>query len=116
MAKLKYLWINLTSIGFFPEIIIAGLVVYFGMRFFLERSKLEAILAVGIINLLGQLYYDMPKANDWFRDLIGTLFFTGLQTFGAIANYSFLEAIKVIDLLKRFINKKATDVGIPPAV
>ena len=112
MNKLEYLCINATAIGFFPEVIIAGLLVYFGIRFFLERSKIEAIISVFIINLLGQMYYDMPKLDTLFKDIIGTIFFTLVQTFGAIANYSFLEAIKIIDLLKRFTKNKAEQLGI----
>lgn len=117
MEKLVWTWTNAKAIGFFPEIAIFGLAIYFAMRIYFGMDKLKAIWWQVAINFLGQLYYDMPQTlgfGVFFHDLIGTIVFTIWQTATAIAVYSFLEAIKVIDIVKRFIDKKSVDAGVPP--
>ena len=98
--KIIYYWDLMNAIGFFPMILLAGLAVYFVMRVFLESSKIHAIIAMLIINFFGQLYYAFPTS---FHTGVGTVFFTCLQTAAAIGIYSFLEAIKVIDIVKNKI-------------
>lgn len=110
MEKLVWAWTNLKAIGFFPEVTIVGMAIYFVMRFFLEKDKLTSIYAILAVNLLGQLYYDFPKN---IQDAIGSLFFTAGQMAVAIALYSFLEAIGALEIAKRFMKKKADDAGIP---
>ena len=101
--KVIYYWRLLDTIGFFPMITLAGLAIYFVMRVFLESNKLHAIIAMLIVNFMGQLYYAFPSS---FQTGVGTVFFTCLQTAAAIGVYSFLEAIKIIDIVKDKIPEK----------
>jgi len=114
MDRVMVIWANLKAIGFFPEITLAGMAIYFLMRFFLQKDKMTSIYAILIVNLLGQLYYDLPKTPTLVQDIIGTLFFTIMQMAVAIAIYSFADAVGLLGYLQRFIDKKATDAGIPP--
>lgn len=109
MDKLILIWTNLKAIGFFPEITLVGMAVYFIMRMILNQEKKNALIAILVVNLLGQLYYDMPNS---LQNGIGTIFFTIGQMAVAVAAYSMAEALRIIDYIKKYVDKRAGDVGV----
>jgi hypothetical protein len=117
MDKVSLVYLSLMAIGYDVRIAVGSLAVYFFSRQVIEyrgrnekdqaavkgRAKLYAMIPTAAVNFLGQVALDYPKVTDDWWD---TLFWTILQTAGAMGIYSLAEAIKIVDLLTLWAKRK----------